>query len=613
KKTYKFSDIAILARANNHVEPFVRALSRKGIPYQFLGPGNLFKQPEVKDLIAYLKFLNTIDDSVSFYRVLSMNIFDLDLKDVASLLSFAKRTNCSLFQSLEIYLSFFYPDYYQKEFEVYKKYIPLLREQTRNKLNTMYLMIKRHLSLMKKETAGQILYFFLEDSKYLNALVSYKTERDEKIALNISKFFNKLKAFETEHEDASVARIVDYIIMSMELGESPSSSQTDLALTNAVNILTVHSAKGLEFSVVFLVNLTRGRFPTNLRKEAIPIPDSLIKEILPTGDYHTEEERRLFYVGMTRAKDKLYISSTSFYGEGKRRQQVSPFVIEALGEKIISDYQTIEQEKQSQLSMFAFEKSPRYQTKTRSVTEPTNSFSYSQLETYNVCPLQYKYQYVLNVPTSQNASTSFGNSIHKALQRFYKEFITYKSIRQDRLLEIYKETWIPLGYTSKRHEDRMKKEGQMMLIQFYKKFHSPNISILDIERMFKIKIDKELIIKGKIDRVDEKNKNEIEIIDYKTGKMPDKKELVKSMQLSIYALAAMDKGLYRKKIDEITLSFYYLQPMEKISFQPSLEYINETKKTIYKTVSQIRKDVFNANVGPWCDFCSFRMICEAWQ
>ncbi len=611
-KTCQFSDIAILTRANNHADPFIRALSRKGIPYQFLGPGTLFKQPEVKDLIAYLKFLSSIDDSVSLYRVLSMGIFELDLKDIASMLSFAKRTNLSLFQSLEIYLSFFYPKYYQKEFEMYKKYIPLLREETRIKLNTIYLMIKRHFSLLKKETAGQILYFFLEDSKYLNKLVSYKTEKDEKIALNISKFFNKLKAFESEHEDASVARVVDYIIMSMELGESPTVSQTDLTLINAVNILTVHSAKGLEFGTVFLVNLTRGRFPTYLRRDTIPIPDALIKEILPIGDYHIEEERRLFYVGMTRAMDKLYLSVSRFYGEEKRKQQISPFVREALGEEMMAAYQSIQDEKQTKRSMFAFEKPPRYQIKSISSFKPVGSFSYTQLETYNRCPLQYKYQYVLKVPTSQNAASSFGDTMHKALQGFYKEFLTDKSVGLNRLLEIFRETWIPLGYTSKRHEERMKKEGQTILTRFYKKYHAHDVAILDIERMFKIKIGRELVIKGKIDRVDKTNRNEIEIIDYKTGKMPKKEERV-NMQLSIYALAAMDKGLYRKKIAEIILSFYYLQPMEKISFKASPESIEETKKKILYIISEIRKNDFDPNVGPWCDFCSFRMICEAWQ
>ncbi len=613
QKEYQFSDIAILTRANNHADPFVRALARKGIPYQFLGPGNLFKQPEVKDLIAYLKLLVNVEDSVSFYRVVSMDIFDLDTKDIASLLAFAKKTNLSLFQSLEVYLAFFYPDLHQKEFEVYKTYLPLLKENTRKKIHTIYTIISRHLGLIKKETAGQILYFFLEDTRYLNALVSYKTEKDEKIALNVSRFFDKLKSFESSHEDASVSAVVDYLTMSMELGESPTASQTDLNQINAVNILTVHSAKGLEFPVVFLVNLSKGRFPTYERREAIPIPDELIKEILPIGDYHLEEERRLFYVGMTRAKDKLYLSSSMFYGEGKRLQKVSPFIIEALGEIITRHFQNIEDKEKSQSTILAYEKPTQYQIKKDSTASVINSFSYTQLETYSVCPLQYKYQYVLRIPTSRNAAASFGDTIHKTLQAFYAEYLADKTVGPDRLIELYKKLWIPLGYVSKAHEERMKKEGKTMLTQFYKTYHSPRLPIIDIEKMFKIKIKKGLTIKGKIDRVDKKNMTGIEIIDYKTGKVPNKDETTNSMQLSIYTLAAMDTGLYQKKIEDITLTFYYLQSMKKISFTSSLKEIEKTKEKIERNVSEIRENNFNPNVGPWCDFCAFRMICEAWQ
>lgn len=610
KKSYTFSDIAILTRANNHADPFVRALARKGIPYQFLGPGNLFKQAEVKDLIAYLKFLDTVDDSVSLYRALSMDIFDIDSKDIAFLTSFAKKSNLSLFQAVEIYLSFFYPDLSQNEFENYKKYVPLLKQETREKLHSLYLMIKRHLSKIKKETAGQILYYFLEDTKYLNRLVSYKTEKDEKVALNISKFFNKLKVFESSHEDASVRTVVDYIEMSMELGESPTASLTDLNPINAVNILTIHSAKGLEFPVVFLVNLSSGRFPTHERREPIPIPEQLIKETLPVGDFHIEEERRLFYVGMTRAKDRIYFSSSRYYGEGKRLQRLSPFVTETLGEKVT---QKIEYEKKSQLSMFAYEKAAQYKTTKNTSLQQPSVLSYSQLETYKRCPLQYKYQYILRIPITQNAAASFGDTIHKTLQAFYRQFLTNKSVGLKQMLQIYKDSWIPLGYVSKAHETRMKKEGEKMLAQFFRKFHAKDLHILDMEKLFKIKIDKKRTVTGKIDRIDKKNNQEIEIIDYKTGKIPDKTDLERSLQLSIYTMAAMDKGLYQKKLEDITLTFYYLQPMEKISFKPSYKNVEKAKEIIKKTSEEIHQSLFNPNVGPWCDFCQFRMICEAWQ
>src|SRR5258706_9664923 len=179
-------------------------------------------------------------------------------------------------------------------------------------------MIHKHLGFIKKETAGQILYFFLEETGLLQKFTTYKTAREEKIAENIAKFFNKLKTYEVDHEDAGVFTVVDWIDLSMTLGESPAASDTDWSENNAVNILTIHSAKGLEFPVVFLINLVGARFPTTERKEQIPIPDAHVKEILPVGDYHEEEERILFYLGLTRARDLRYFTSEKFYGAKNR-------------------------------------------------------------------------------------------------------------------------------------------------------------------------------------------------------------------------------------------------------------------------------------------------------
>lgn len=611
KKYYKFSDFAVLVRANNHADPFIRILAQKGIPYQFLGPGQLFKQPEVKDLIAYLTFLSDPEDSVAFYRILTMDVFDIDPKDISYLLSFAKKTSRPLFQALEIFLGISHADLNREEFAIYKQYVPMLKKDSEKKLLTIFKMIDRHIKYTKRDTAGQILYYFLEDSKILEKLVSYKTPKEEKEAINISKFFDKLKTYEVEHEDASVSAVVDFIKMSMELGESPIIGKLDVSEYDAVNVLTVHGAKGLEFPVVFLINLTQGRFPSYQRRETIPIPNELIKEILPKGDYHLLEERRLFYVGLTRAKDKVYLTSSQLYTEGKRERKLSNFVIEALGEETVSKTIALKNEEKNQLSIFDFKKAEEQTT--YPISSLSTTFSYSQIDTYLRCPLQYKYQYVLKIPTPPNAAASLGTSIHNALQRFYQEFVLDKSISPKRLLELYQESWIPLGYSSEAHENRMKKEGEKMLQEYLKKFHATTLETIAQEKFFRIKIDQNIFLSGKIDRVDKTPDGHLEIIDYKTGKKPDEKELQKSLQLSIYLLAATDKSLYNKPIGEITLTFYYLQSGDKISMKKAPEEVEDVKSTIQSAVNELRRSNYTPRVGPWCDFCPFRIICEAWQ
>jgi len=615
KDKFSFSDFAILVRANNHSEPFVRSLARAGIPYQFLGPGTLYKQPEVKDLIAYLRVLYNLEDSPSLFRLLYMDIYSVDKKDVSLLLTFAKKINQSLFQAMEIYLAHYDKLIDRSEFEIYKPYLPLLKTETKEKFLKIYKIIIKHLGLLKTNTAGQILYYFLEDSGLLKTLTNYKTEAQEKVAINISNFFNKLKMFESEHEDASVFAVVDFINMSMEMGESPLVSKTDIASVNAVNILTVHSAKGLEFPVVFLVNLTEERFPTRLKKEVVSIPEALIKEILPSGDYHIEEERRLFYVGLTRAKDKVFLSSSKFYGEGKRIRKISRFVIETLGEEMVGKKNEIVKEKKSQLSIFDFKQKKQGSgnlTPTNYKLQTTN-FSYSQLNSFKTCPLQYKYLYVLKIPTLPTDSASFGTSIHKTLQDFYTEFIKDKKINKKRLMEIYKETWVPIGYSSTAHESRMKKEGEKILNNYFDKYHSKKINVLGLEKLFKIKISNDIFLTGKIDRIDEKNGNEVEIIDYKTGKKPGERELTKSLQLSIYALAAHDKNMFNKKLSDINLTFHYLQTQEKITLKKTEEELIKTKEDVAGMVEEIKKGRFPATPGKHCDFCSFKIICEAWN
>jgi DNA helicase-2/ATP-dependent DNA helicase PcrA len=587
EEKYNWRDFAILVRANNHSEPVMRALGRHGIPYQFLGPGRLFKQPEIVDLVSYLKVLYDFTDSVSFYRLLSIDHFGIFGREMAELGNYARKNNVSLFEAAEKIGS-----------EKVKKILEI---------------INKHLDLVKKETAGQLLYYFLEETGLLQKLLSPETVEAELKAKNISKLFDKLKTYEVDNEDARVPAVVDYLDLSMELGESPLASNEDWTEVNAVNILTVHSAKGLEFPVVFLVNLVGQRFPTTERHEQIPIPENLIKEVLPVGDYHLEEERRLFYVGMTRAKEKLILTAADYYGEGKREKKLSPFIFEALGEAASSSEKVSKNLKQ--LSFLDYE--PMKEKISVLGTEPLHIdyLSYSQIDTFQTCPMHYKLKYIYKVPTPPSASASFGASIHATIKNFF-ESVKKGEKPTDRLIfELLEDNWVNEGYTTKKHEHDFFEKGKLYLAGFLKQGFDPKNLPEVMEQPFTVPLSKDLKIGGRIDRVDIFKDGSIEIIDYKTGAaIPSQREVDKNLQLSFYALAAtkIPTEPFGKTPDKIKLSLYYLDDQEKISTTRTAKQLEEAIKEIFKVRGEIEKSDFKCSGHIFCQGnCEFALFCKS--
>ncbi|MBI2074429.1 MAG: ATP-dependent helicase [Candidatus Levybacteria bacterium] len=608
---YQYKDFAILVRANDYAQAFVRTLIRFNIPYQFLGPGQLFQREEIKDLISYLKVLYNFEDSTSFYRVLALQIFELDALEIAALLNFARRKNFTLFEALEILDN---PENSENIF---------LKDNAKEKLKNILKMIKKHLKLVPKETAGQILYYFLEDSGLLKKMLLTKSETDEKKFQNIAKFFDKLKTYEAEHEKADVFAVVDWIDLSMQMGESPLAANTDWSENNAVNILTIHSSKGLEFPVVFLVNLVNQRFPTRERHEQIPIPQELIKEILPIGDFHLQEERRLFYVGMTRARDSLFLTAANFYGEGKRERKISPFVYETLGEQDvlkITDKQKIKKIIiQPSLLDWAQEKNK----KEISIVTPINNtskyqlnyISYSQIQTFEICPLHYKLKYILKIPTPQVAAQSFGISIHNALRDFYRNFLNDEKTKTDTILQILDTVWINEGYTSKTHEQEARQHAKKILTEYVKNNFDPKklkSQPIALETPFNFYVNK-IKIGGRIDRVDKTNDNKIEIIDYKTSdNIPDEKEVAKNLQLTIYALAAtqIQDKIFNKKPEEILLTLHFLSNDKKLTTTRTKEQLKQVKEYIMQKVQEISTSDFACSKSTFCHECEYKMLCS---
>lgn len=602
EEDYQYKDVAILVRANNHAEPFIRALMRRGVPYQFLGPGRLFRQPEVIDLIAYLRVLKDFEDDVALYRLFSMEEIDIPPKDLVRIQNQARRHNLPLFEACE-----------------QLKGIRVAPE-TKQRIGIIIKLVERHLKRLTRETAGQLLYDFLRELGLLERLLNPKSADAEQKAANIAKLFDKLKTYEAEHQDASVPAVVDWIELASELGESPLAADIDWTEVNAVNLLTCHSAKGLEFPVVFLVNLVSERFPTRERREQIPIPETLIKEVLPSGDYHEQEERRLFYVGMTRARERLFLTAADYYGEGRRVKKLSPFIFEALGDNLAAAERQLEDRQLSFLD-FAPSQMQSESQAARSQPEPTHIdyLSYSQIETFKTCPLHFKLKNLLRIPTPPSAAQSFGMAIHAALNDLYNAAKQGKRVTRRLTEKLLVANWIPAGYANRAHEQRMYEKGKTSLETFITKEYKPKELPIALEQPFVVPLtpaiqgERPLRVGGKIDRVDQLPEGKIKIIDYKTGaNLPAQKEVDRDLQLTIYALAAteINEPPFGKNAEEVILSLYYLDTQSWMTTTRTPQQLAKAKQELFSWRKKIEASDFSCSGNRLCDRCEYHLFCR---
>ena len=600
-----WDDFAILVRANNHAEPFINYFEKKGIPYEFLASSGLYRQPLILDCVSYFRTLKDVRDNTAVFRLLCLSALNFSSDDLQKITYYAKRKSVSYYQTIKN------PELIGISAEGAKKCLKL------------FSIIDEGLQMSTNKKPSIILYNFLDKSNYLELLAKSENSGDREIIkqiLHLKQFFEYLDEYESTTNDHNLSNFLDNYELMSEAGEKGDIYQPG-ETPDSINILTIHAAKGLEFKYVFIVNLVEDRFPSRRRGVGIEIPDELIKEKLPSGDVHIEEERRLFYVGITRAKEKLFFTSSANYG-GERQKKISRFLKElgfdgTLTEKSIPEINLAETniKQKSVLKM-----------------ELPETFSFSQIRSFETCPYQYKLAHILKIPVRGNASFSFGQSIHKTLQLFYQRIIELNSAYQsslfenkeykknnstgllvpeiDEMLKIYEESFIDDWYKNEEQKNEYFAEGKKILRQFYSSQNDNWTIPAELESWFKIKVGK-YYLHGRIDRIDQKSDGSLEIIDYKTGKSKDKLNLDDKEQLYIYQIAAESLDKFRSIGKTSSLTYYYVNDGKKLSFLGNQEELEKLKLKIIETIDDINKMEFNAKPSQFsCDYCDFKNICE---
>jgi len=576
---YTYRDFAILARANSYLDPIFMALRKYGLPYQLVGNRGLYDREEIRDILAFLKVIVDATDGTSMYRVLNIDTLEVPYDEISKLLSQTRYQKTDLWTQIKNSKND-YVDYLRKTLEDYQ-------------------------SNLTKSSPTEIVYNVVNSINYLDQFLDEETIDNELCIKNLNLFLNKIQKFEVDFhtetkEMPTLVDFIDYIDLVIEAGENP--AQAEIEDIDTINLLTVHSAKGLEFPVVFMIDLVSGRFPTRNRGDLIDLPNELIKETLPTGDEHIQEERRLFYVGLTRAKKYLYLTFAKDYG-GKRETTPSGYLGE-LGLKIKEKEVKKVKKKEEQSTLFSVGTKFREPKVERIKSFVPDFISYSQIDNYLICPLRYKYSYVLKIPVAPNHTLSFGNTIHETLKEFHTQKMFGKDISLEELLKIYEKNWNPLGYLDEKHRKLRFESGKKLLEQYYNKNKDMTVKHLGIEKSFNLMVDG-IKLYGKIDRIDELPNGDIEIIDYKTGSSKDQKEADKDAQMTIYAMAAKEA----LKLNPKCLTLYYVESEEKVSTSRTDKQIEHEKEKIKDVVKEMKKGKFEATPGKHCTWCDFKDIC----
>jgi ATP-dependent DNA helicase UvrD/PcrA len=588
-------DHAILVRGNREADPYLRALNMARIPWRFSGTAGLYRQPEVRVLISFLRAVNDPDDSVSLYDLATSEIFGLAASDVTLALTNARRRRSSLAVALTDAVA----DPERSPFSL--RAIEVVQRLLGS--------LEAHRAMSTEKTSGELLYHFISASGWLARLAHEARETGEERLANVGRFFEIVRRQGGLLRDDRLPFLVAQLDTLIETGDDPSTADVDPEVGDAVHVLTYHKAKGLEFGVVFLVGLVDDRFPGRERRDALELPDALASGPPPDADQHVAEERRLFYVGMTRAREELVLSSAQDYG-GRTSRGVSRFVAEALDLPPATPVETLRPALLEQLARHQASPTepaaapPRPQLGDRPLT-----LSYGQINDYLDCPAKYRYGHVVRIPTPASHQMVYGRALHAAVQAYHRRQLAGGAMAVDELHGALDASWESVGFLTREHEEARKAAAHEAVERFWQDQQRDPARPTAVERDFTVAFGRDRL-RGRYDRVDRDVAGRVVITDYKSSDVRDlataNRRARESLQLSIYALA--HEAEVGALPDDLALHFLESGIVGRAA--PTEKRLEKAQEKLTEAATGIRAGRFDATPSAMrCGYCPFREIC----
>ena len=579
----RWSDSAVLFRSHSNAEGLVEELGARSIPFE-VQDTDVFESDALRDMVAWLHCAISRTDDVAFFRLALRADSGIDLNTLYAKLSASPR-GTKVAQILE-------------DVPGGSELLRSLHEfaQSCDAANGDLLQVI--------DAAAAILNIFSTSVELVRLREFAAKWREKRIAQTgrLPEFLEYLDLYKTGGGTlplASPERPED------EFHQVPSES----ADTNrdAVKLLTVHASKGLEFKNVFVLRVVSQSFPMNYKETLFEFPRELSRANSLAGksdeEIHREEERRLFYVAITRARDAL-----TLYGRlrgGKNKQETPSGFLRDLGEDSTVRHALRIRDPRDAARKEIARELPSWAAIAVESSLQTVELSASAIQTYAICPLKYALQKHWRLPEEPSAALQYGAAMHSTLKDFYDAAMRGIERTAEESVEIFLREFEQAKIDEPLQRKLYERQGAEQLLQFVAlRALEPKPNVLSTEKKFRFAIE-DVMINGRIDRIDRLEGGGVQVLDYKTGAPKSNMDADTSVQLGIYAMAARLEGHTVQR-----LAFYNLED----NSTAETERVNNEEKIRSKVLdvaNGIRAGAFNPTPGFHCKNCGYNSLCPA--
>jgi DNA helicase II / ATP-dependent DNA helicase PcrA len=585
--------MAVLVRTNADAAPVLASLDVLGIPRRFSGASGLLAHREVRDVLSLMRVLHEPSSSEDLYAVMTAAPYALGGEDLTRICELASRQRRSLWEVVTELVE--------------EPGLLRLSRRTHERLARLAAQLRESLDQSHERPAPAVLYDHLGRSGWLKRLVAMAEQGDDAPLHRIARLFEMVNEQAELVGDPRLATVVPALRALIDAGHHPVAPDVD-DVTDAVSVLTVHQAKGLEFSVVYVIGVADGRFPVRARRDLLTLPEALTGRVgTDDADAHRAEERRLLYVAITRARDELLLSHAAASRPGGRHRRPSAFLAEALG-RDVDDGLNGAAPPALEPGPPAVLDSPAGQHG-RGHDEPL-SLSFSQVDDYLSCPLKYRLRHQVRVPTPPHHALVFGNALHQAVAVANQRQRRGEPVDGLLLEQTLAAHWRSEGFLSQEHEIARRQAGVAALTRFLERSAVEGSEVIAVERPFSVRIGNDRV-RGRYDAV-RHTSDGLVITDYKSGDTRDparaRQRARSSLQLQLYALAW--EAEHGRRPDAVELHFLEGDVVGRVS--PTDRQLDGAREKVARTAAGIRAGEFQAAPGfPACDWCPYRRICPA--